>query len=68
MRCQDTSGQLPAIHIDKAVLELAQELMPIIEAIGKQSPEGSILLTIRHGWVAAIDFTARRFRKKPKAD
>ena len=66
MQCQDTSGQLPAIHVDRQVLELAQELMPIIDAIGKQSPKGSILLSIEHGFVSAIDFTARRFRKKPK--
>lgn len=64
MLCSDTAGQLPAIHIPKEVIDLAQELQPMIETIRLYGAEGSITLKIQHGFVPVIEYMFRRFRNK----
>ena len=63
MLCQDT-GCTEAIHIPKDVIELAQELNIVLEAIDKYGQgQGEISLKVQPGRkIPFIDWTARKFR------
>lgn len=66
MLCSDTAGCLPAIHIDREVIELAQELQPALAAIRQYGTEGSITLRVQHGHIPAIEWAVRKLRAAKK--
>jgi len=67
MLCQDTAGELPAIHISKPAIELAAELMPILDAIQAYGQgDGQITIPVKHGHIPFIDWAFRYFRNKKK--
>jgi len=67
MQCHDT-GCMEAIRIPKPVIELAQELNTIIEAIEIYGQgEGQITMKIQPGRkIPFIDWTFRKFRNIKK--
>lgn len=67
MLCSDTSGTMPAIHLDREDVELAVEIKKF-RAFMKESghQEGSMLLRFQHDFVPSIEYIFRKFRKKAK--
>lgn len=64
MKCIDTAGLLPAIHIDDEVIYLARDLQPIIQAIRDYGHgEGEISIKVQRNKIPFIDWTVRTFRK-----
>lgn len=64
MLCSDTSGKLPAIHLSREIIELAEELQPALAAIRAYGTEGSITLKVMHGHIPAIEWAVRKLRGK----
>lgn len=66
MLCQDTNSLLPAVHIPRETIELAQDLQRALDAIQAQEGEGQITLKVAQGKIPFIDWTFRTFRNKLK--
>ena len=63
MQCHDT-GCLEAIRIPKQVIELAQEINTVLDAIDMYGHgQGQIIIPVQPGRkIPFIDWTARKFR------
>lgn len=62
MKCQDTAGETPAIHVSEEALKIAQQIEPVLESIRKHSHgEGQITLKVLRGKIPFIDWTFRTF-------
>ena len=67
MLCTDTQGSMPAIHLSRPAVELAADLMPILDAIQMHGQgEGQITLHVKHGHIPIIEYMFRLFRGKKK--
>lgn len=55
------AGEATMTRIEREIVELAQELAPMIGAI---KDEGEITLKVQHGWVSSIGTFVRSFRRK----
>ena len=64
MICQDTSGEMGAIHLPKETIELARELQDVLNAINTYgNGTGQISLQVQHGKIPFIDWTFRKIRQ-----
>ena len=66
MLVQDTNALLPAVHLPRETIELAQDLQRALDAIQAQQGEGQITLKVCQGKIPFIDWTFRTFRKLTK--
>ncbi len=78
MLCSDTSGCLPAIHISKDAIELAQKLEADEEArdmvrelfsfreLARKMQEAYISFRLQHGHNPSIEYNYRKFNKPKK--
>jgi len=67
MLCQDTAGELPAIHISSEAFHVAQEYDAFRDiAIQQQLPEWSVTFRNLHGSMASAKFEFTKFLQKLK--
>ena len=67
MRCQDTAGELPAIHISNEAFSVAREYDTFRDvAIAQQLPEWSVTFRNLHGSMASAKFEFTKFLHKIK--
>ena len=65
--CQDTRGDLEAVHIPKETIELAQELQAALDTITNYGAgTGQISMQVQHGKIPFIDWTFRKIRSVRK--
>jgi len=67
MLCTDTQGEMPAIRLDREMVELAADLAPLISAIRVHGHgDGHITLLVSKGRIPIIEWASKLFRGKKK--
>jgi hypothetical protein len=63
MRCSDTSGKLPAIHLP-IPLDLAADIAYMLKGIKEMGGTGRLVLDVSGGNVTSTELSVKRPRKK----